>query len=262
MNFQTNDGVNLNYQVYGTGQPVVLIEGFGGYQAIWQSQIKYLVQMNCQVITYDHRSHGQSERTDRNLTIKQLTKDLNGLITYLHLDKPVLIGHSMGASVCYAYLQSFTNVKSVLAIDQSPRMLNDANWKYGFENITATDFKNKLVEANNVHETLHGLDRQVALGLNQARSQYPFDRQANLPLLFDHVQKDWRETISNTEIPLTLVVAKLSPYFDYHFANQFSENNPAINAIVLDNCGHDIMAEIPEAFNQTLRHFIFTSRRK
>lgn len=262
MKFQTSDGVELDYQVRGKGQPVVLIEGFGGYQAIWQAQVDYLLQMNCQVITYDHRNHGMSQRTDKNLTIEQLTADLAGLITYLQLDKPILIGHSMGASVCYAYLKSFSNVKSVLAIDQSPKMLNDNNWKYGFENITESNFSKQLVKTNNIHETLHGLARQVALKVNQARTQYPFDRQSNLPLLFDHVQKDWRQTLLTSKIPISLVVAKMSPYFDYHFAEQFSKRNSKINSVVIDNCGHDIMAEVPEVFDQTLRHFIFSSRKK
>lgn len=61
---------------------------------------------------------------------------------------------------------------------------------------------------------------------------------------------------------MTLVVAKLSPYFDYHFASQLVENNQNIKSVVLDNCGHDIMAEIPDVFNQTLRHFIFSSLKK
>lgn len=262
MNFETSDGVKLNYRVMGNGQPVVLIEGFGGYQEIWQSQVEYLLQMNCQVITYDHRNHGQSERTEKNLTIKQLTKDLADLIAYLHLNKPILIGHSMGGSVCYSYLKSFSNVKSILAVDQSPKMLNDYDWKFGFEDITASNFSQKLTKTDSVHETLHGLNNRVALKLNQVKGQYPFDRRSNLPLLFDHVQKDWRKSLLDTEVPSTLVVAKLSPYFDYHFASRLVENNQNIKSVVLDNCGHDIMAEIPDVFNQTLRHFIFSSLKK
>ena len=34
MDFKTSDGIRINYYVYGTGKPVVLIHGFGGYQQI------------------------------------------------------------------------------------------------------------------------------------------------------------------------------------------------------------------------------------
>ena len=260
MEYLTNDGISLNFQSFGAGQPVILVEGFGGYQEIWQAQIDYLVEMNCRVITYDHRNHGKSQRTSRNLTISQLAKDLAGLIDYLQLKVPILIGHSMGASVCYAYIQKYGNVKAVMAIDQSPKMLNDSEWEYGFENFTSDNFEENISYPNKIHETLHGLNNRVAFSLNKVRSQYPFNRKENVELLKDHFKRDWRPSLINCEIPMTLVLAKESPYFDYHFGDYLVQNKK-ITSIVLDNCGHDIMAEIPEVFNQTLRHFIFTSRR-
>ncbi|MFC2685494.1 MAG: alpha/beta fold hydrolase, partial [Limosilactobacillus oris] len=43
MDFQTSDGVRLNYRIQGQGQPVVLIHGFGGYQQIWCLQVPELL---------------------------------------------------------------------------------------------------------------------------------------------------------------------------------------------------------------------------
>ncbi|APU71815.1 alpha/beta fold hydrolase [Companilactobacillus crustorum] len=262
MKYMTDDKVELDYCDQGQGQPVILVEGFGGYQEIWKLQVKYLLEMNCRVITYDHRNHGRSQRTAANLSIEQLTADLAGLIDYLKLDQPILIGHSMGASVCYDYLSHYQNVDAVMAIDQSPKMLNDVDWPYGFESITNADFSEKLNYPDEVHETLHGLDRRITLALNRVRSQYPFDRNQNMTLLFDHAQKDWRRILLKSSIPVTLVTARQSPYFDYHFADSLVDQNSLIKQVVVDNCGHDIMAEVPELFNQTLRHFIFSSTKK
>ncbi len=262
MEFLTSDKIKLNYHDQGTGQAVVLVEGFGGYQEVWQLQVEYLLAMNCRVITFDHRNHGHSQKTTQNLTLNRLTDDLAELVEYLQLKQPILIGHSMGASVCYDYLSRYQNVKSVMAIDQSPKMLNDSNWSYGFEDITSDNFIEKVTTPNNIHETLHGLDNRIMFNLNNVRSEYPFDRKSTLPLLFDHIQKDWRQTLMKTSIPISLVVAKQSPYFDCKFAQSISENNQNITNVVLENCGHDIMAEIPDVFNQTLRHFIFSSLRR
>ncbi|MQS75807.1 alpha/beta fold hydrolase [Companilactobacillus halodurans] len=262
MKFLTNDKIKLDYQDSGSGQPVILVEGFGGYQEVWQAQVEYLLEMNCRVITYDHRNQGKSQRTDKNLTIEQLVNDLASLIDYLQIKKPILIGHSMGASICYAYLSKYRNVKTVMAIDQSPKMLNGQDWQYGFEDITQENFKAKVTTPNGIHETLHGLDSRISFDLNKVKANYPFDRDKDLPLLFDHIQKDWRDTVLNTKVPINLVVAKESPYFNYRFAQLMSEKNPCISQVVIDDCGHDIMAEVPDIFNQTLRHFIFQSKRK
>jgi len=262
MKFMTSDGITINYHDQGTGQPVVLVTGFGGYQEIWKLQVKYLLAMNCRVITFDHRNHGRSQQTDQGLTIQRLTTDMAELIAYLQLQKPILIGHSMGPSICYSYISRYQNVKAVMAIDQSPKMLNDSTWPYGFEDITLDNFVEKISTPNGIHETLHGLDNRVAFDLNSIRSQFPFQRKDSLPLLFDHLQKDWRQTLLETTVPVTLVVARQSPYFDCKFAGEISENNSQISKVILDNCGHDIMAEIPETFDQILRHFIFSSLRK
>lgn len=261
MKFITSDGVAIDYQDKGIGQPVILIEGFGGYQEIWKLQVEYLIGMNCRVITYDHRNHGKSQRAQKNLTIARLTDDLAELISYLQLKEPVLIGHSMGASIGYSYLSRYHNFKTLMAIDQSPKMLNDAIWPYGFENITSSDFKEQVSVPNTIHETLHGLDRRIIFDLNNARSLNPFDRKNNLGLLYDHIQKDWCATVLKKSKYITMVVAKQSPYFDYHFALNLKQQAPDLKVNVLDNCGHDIMAEIPDVFDQTLRHFIFSSRK-
>lgn len=262
MKFLTNDKVELDYHKYGQGQPVVLVEGFGGYQEIWRLQVDYLTEMNCQVITYDHRNHGHSQRTDKGLQMDRLTDDLSELINYLYLDKPILVGHSMGASICYDYLSRYQNIKALMAIDQSPKTLNDSNWKYGFENLNANNLKKKLSESDKAHETVNGLDNRIVFDLNEAKTKYPFNRISNLPLLLDHAQKDWRKVLLKTQIPIDLVVAKQSPYFNCNFAKKLAGQNSFIKQYCLENCGHDIMAEVPDEFNQTLRHFIFRNLKK
>ncbi|KRK79387.1 alpha/beta fold hydrolase [Companilactobacillus nodensis] len=261
MKFLTDDKVELDYNIYGTGKPVILIAGFGGYQEIWQLQVDYLVKMNYQVITYDHRNHGASERTNTGLTMSRLITDLHELIDYLQLDEPLLIGHSMGASVCYGYLSRYDNVAAVMSVDQTVKMLNDMDWHYGFMNINTDNYRTETSQPADVHETLHGLNFRVMVKLNLAKNKYPFDRVANLPLLFDHVTKDWHETIQKSSHPIMLVAAKESPYYNSDFAKIVADENENVTSAVVDNSGHDIMAEVPDQFNQLLRHFVLSNRR-
>lgn len=39
-----------------------------------------------------------------------------------------------------------------------------------------------------------------------------------------------------------------------------SQQNSKIDHVIVDNCGHDIMAEVPDRFNQLLRHFLLKNR--
>ncbi|WP_125760706.1 alpha/beta fold hydrolase [Companilactobacillus hulinensis] len=261
MKFLTDDEIELDYNVYGTGKPVILIAGFGGYQEIWSLQVDYLVKMNYQVITYDHRNHGASQRTDFGLTMDRLILDLHELIGYLHLDSPLLIGHSMGASVCYGYLAKYDNVAAIMGVDQTGKMLNDSEWKYGFMDINSDNYRDKTSKPADVHETLHGLDSRVFSKLNEVKNKHPFDRVTSLPLLFDHVIKDWREAIEKSSHPVMLMAAKESPYYNFEFAKVIADLGENVTSAIVDNSGHDIMAEVPDQFNQLMRHFVLSNRR-
>ena len=61
MDFQTSDGVRLNYRIQGQGQPVVLIHGFGGYQqfgvsrypSCWQTVTRWLAMTSATMARQD-----------------------------------------------------------------------------------------------------------------------------------------------------------------------------------------------------------------
>lgn len=261
MFIKTSDGIKLNYHVYGSGRPIILIAGFGGYQEIWTAQVDYLVKMGYQVITYDHRNMGQSERTPNGHTLKRLTKDLIELLENLDISDAAFITHSMGSSVLYDLLAINPELISLgIVLDQSPYMLNTADWPYGFMNYTPDNFIDEIKKVPRVHETVNGINPQIANKLSVAKVKYPFSRKDNLDLLQDHVQLDWRDVVGQETEPLMVVASKSSPYYDWHFGEWMANQNDKIETVVLENIGHDIMAEAPQRTNQLIRHFLLKNR--
>lgn len=259
MNFKTSDGIRINYYVYGSGKPVILIHGFGGYQQIWCLQIKNLIQQGYQVITYDQRNHGASSRDQNLTTIEPLIKDLYELMKFLKVENPFLIGHSMGAAVIYGFLTFYPAfpVNGVISIDQSPKMLNTSQWHYGYMDVTRASYKLKLKEHGNVRETLNGVPTQVMSKLEPEKEMFPFIRTENLPLLYDHAKRDWRTTLINTCIPTLLVTANQSPYFNGAFADVISNANPKfVTHQAVDQSGHVIMAEQAKEFNEIMDKYL------
>ena len=94
----------------------------------------------------------------------------------------------MGASVIYGFLSYYTDfpLSGVIAIDQSPKMLNTVQWPYGYMDVTRASYKLKLKEHGNVRETLNGVPSQVISKLEPEKEMFPFIRAENLPLLYDH----------------------------------------------------------------------------
>ncbi|WP_255409173.1 MULTISPECIES: alpha/beta fold hydrolase [Lactobacillus] len=240
---------------------MVFVTGFGGYQEVWSAQVEYFAQMGYQVLTYDHRNFGRSQRTEKGHSLQQLTDDLIELLSFLKIKQAAFVGHSMGGSLLYDLIQTKPEVVALAVIvDQTPFMLNTSDWPYGFMNYTADNYAVAAAKPPAVHETLHGLAPEVALELNNAWVAHPFSRSDNFDLLKEHIVHDWRPVVKNCPVPLGVIAAKQSPYYDTEFTEWMKQVNPAVLTSVVDNCGHDVMAEVPDQFNQILRHFLLKNR--
>ncbi len=83
------------YRTGGDRPPLVLAHGFSDNGACWASLLPEL-SSSFEIITYDARSHGHSGSVARPYNSEDQADDLLALIDQLELERPVLMGHSMG----------------------------------------------------------------------------------------------------------------------------------------------------------------------
>jgi len=91
-------GFNTYYEVYGKGEPLILIHNNGGSIKSFAGQIPYFSNQY-QVIAVDTRAHGKSTDHSDSLTFEQIADDFNALLDSLHLDSTYVIGWSDGGIV-------------------------------------------------------------------------------------------------------------------------------------------------------------------
>ncbi|XP_049599658.1 sn-1-specific diacylglycerol lipase ABHD11 [Syngnathus scovelli] len=117
--------LNLTYDVFdGKGDsaaPLVFLHGLFGSKSNFQSIAKSLVQRTGRkVLTVDSRNHGNSPH-DPQLTYEAMSGDLSHLLAQLHIDKCILIGHSMGGKTAMTFaLTKPTLVERLVVVDISP----------------------------------------------------------------------------------------------------------------------------------------------
>ena len=114
----------------GTGAPVVFIHGWSMSGRFFQRQLAYFAGTH-RVIIPDLRGHGRSEKTTRGHTVPNYAADLHAILAGLSVERPVLVGWSMGAMVGYEYLRAFgpDSVAGLVIVDQPP---SDFAWD-GYE---------------------------------------------------------------------------------------------------------------------------------
>ena len=90
--------IEIHYEEYGAGEPLLLIAGLGANVCDWAPQIPTLTQ-HYRVIAFDNRGAGRSDKPDGTYTISQLASDTAGLMNALGIDSAHVLGHSMGGFV-------------------------------------------------------------------------------------------------------------------------------------------------------------------
>ena len=90
-----NRGFKMYYEVYGKGEPLLIIHGNGGSISNFSNQIPYFSK-KYQVILADSRAHGKSIDHSDSLSYEMLADDLNLLLDSLHKDSCYVIGWSDG----------------------------------------------------------------------------------------------------------------------------------------------------------------------
>jgi pimeloyl-ACP methyl ester carboxylesterase len=98
MSYADVNGINLYYETYGEGRPLVLLHGGLGSGEMFTPVLPAFAQ-NRQVILPDLQGHGRTADVDRPLDVRVMGDDIAALIDHLGLDRPDVVGYSLGGGV-------------------------------------------------------------------------------------------------------------------------------------------------------------------
>jgi len=92
------NGLKLYFETVGTGRPLVLLHGGLGSGEMFGATLAELAERH-QVILPDLQGHGRTADIDRPIDIRLMADDIAGLIDHLKVDKPDVVGYSLGGGV-------------------------------------------------------------------------------------------------------------------------------------------------------------------
>jgi pimeloyl-ACP methyl ester carboxylesterase len=177
--------IELAFEAVGSGPPVVILHGLFGAGRNWAAIAKALGQTHS-VYLPDARNHGASKWAET-MSYPDMARDVLALIQREHLQRPVLIGHSMGGKTAMALALEYPHaVGGVAVIDIAPEPYADQFSPY--------------VSA------MRGLDLAAATSRNEVRLALT-DRLAGAPIdfLMQNLRRrderfDWRINLMATAL--------------------------------------------------------------
>jgi non-heme chloroperoxidase len=123
---RTEDGVDIYYKDWGSGQPIVFHHGWPLSADEWDNQMLFFLERGYRVIAHDRRGHGRSSQPSGGHDMEHYAADMTALVKHLDLERAIHIGHSTGGGECTAYVSRATAgrvAKAVLIAAVTPVMI-------------------------------------------------------------------------------------------------------------------------------------------
>ena len=269
-----SNGDHISYIKEGSGPVVVLLPGWSQSAAQWKHQIDDL-STDHTVYAVDLRGHGESSDAAGGYRIARLAADLREFLDDLDLSDVTLMGHSMGVSVIWAYLDHYGphRVAQLILVDQAPMVTGKPTWSdadkvtYGCLFPDAAGLEG-FVAAVSATDTVDG-HKEIIRGMFTANisedelawiasENLKMPREAAAGLLWDHCLNDWRDVIADIDLP-TLVVGSEASIFSAESQRWIAAQNPNADVVIFeadDGGSHFMFYENPERFNRHVREFL------
>jgi pimeloyl-ACP methyl ester carboxylesterase len=94
------NGINLYYEIHGTGEPLVLLHGGLGASEMFGPALERLAEGH-RVIAVDLQGHGRTADVDRPIRLETMAEDIAALMDHLGIERVDAVGYSLGGGVAF-----------------------------------------------------------------------------------------------------------------------------------------------------------------
>lgn len=256
------NNIDLYYEDYGEGVPLVLIAGLASDSQSWQPILKEL-SLHYRVIVFDNRGVGRTMPQDREMRIQDISDDCISLIKYLRLSSVHLLGHSMGGFIAMdcaiRYPQYIAKVilagtsasncerNNALFLDWSSTMGGKMNSEQWFRNIFYWIFTKKFFEDKEVlNDALH-----FVIKYPYPQTKIAFKNQVNAIEVFNCIND-----LPYITSEILVISGKEDLLFPYLESKKALQTIPNVHFSFVEQAAHSIHTEQPEDFINIIQHFL------
>jgi pimeloyl-ACP methyl ester carboxylesterase len=244
------DGVHIEYQVYGHGEPaVVLVHGWANNANYWNAQLDDL-KARYTVVTLSLAGHGASGRNREDWSMANYGADVAAVARSIPNEKLVLVGHAMGGIVVLEAARTLGNrVIGIIAVDSLKSIGQPPMSKVEFEELVRpfrADFIGHMHDFVAQYLFTKKADpafvRKVADDMGRAAPQVAI---ASLEALYHY---DFA-ALPQIRVPIIAINSDLHMPTD---EARIRKSAPTFRSIVVPGAGHFLMMESPQRFNPIL----------
>jgi|SRR6185437_6269585 len=251
----------LNYKKYGeTGPHLIILHGLFGMLDNWHT-LAVRFAGNFQVWTIDQRNHGKSPHSD-DIDYNIMAKDLLDFCEQHQIEKPVVLGHSMGGKTAMQFALNYPEkISKLIVVDMAPKNYPPGGHDVYIDALQGLDLS-KIKSRKDADEALqqkipNEAVRQFLLK-NLTREGDNYILKMNL----DSLAKNYDKLAANIDIKGKFDKATL--FISGGNSNYILESDmpdilkifPKAQFVIIPGVGHWVHAEAPDVFYETVFKFL------
>ena len=273
-------GIDLFYDDAGRGRAIVFLHGYPFNRSMWREQMDFLSTRDYRCIAPDLRGLGetsaklpfvadaisvepqrQAEAPGTFTTMSEMARDVAGLLDHLKMESAMIVGLSMGGYVALEFIHLFRARVQALVLagaraqaadeaekrsreEQAQRVLAEG---MGFavdsilQNLLASQtFVDKHDVIERVREMILGTDPRGAAAAQRGMA----------------LRRDFADNLHEIDVPTLIIAGREDGVRKPEDAEFLHHRIPNSQLEIIDDAGHLMNMEEPEAFNETLWRFL------
>ncbi|MDP5062449.1 MAG: alpha/beta hydrolase [Maribacter sp.] len=270
-NTKAKEQVDIFYEDYGSGQPVILIHGWPLSRKSWEQQVWKIVEEGYRCISYDRRGFGTSSSPWDSYDYSALASDLNAIIEELDLKDAVIVGFSMGGGEVVRYLTDYGSsriAKAALISSIIPLVKQKPDNPAGvpeeaLDGIIDALQKDRVGFLKEFSKGFYNFEENKGKRISQAQLDYDFtiasfaSPRATIQAALAWMHTDFRPELKNVTVPTLIVHGDADATVPIETsAKQAHEGIKYSTYEVIKGAPHGLNVTHPEELNEILISFL------
>ncbi|MGC2813008.1 MAG: alpha/beta fold hydrolase [Bradyrhizobium sp.] len=243
------DGINLYYEVHGSGPALILTHGYSSTSAMWEGQVDALSKHH-KLVLWDMRGHGQSDYPDDPSAYSEAhtVADMAALLDEVGARQAIVGGLSLGGYMSLAFYRVHPErVRALLIIDTGPGFKKDdarAAWNTRAHDTGDRFEREGLTVLKSASRERSTVSHRDASGLAHAARGMLTQRDARVI-----------ESLPDIKVPSLVVVgADDAPFLAA--SDYMAAKIPGARKLVIPAAGHAVNIDQPQAFVDAVLPFL------
>jgi 3-oxoadipate enol-lactonase len=257
--------INIYYEIHGKGEPLVLIYGYGGHSGLWFRQIPILSK-KYQVIAFDNRGVGRSDKQDIPYTMAMMAGDIAGLLDIIGIDAAHIFGISMGGMIAQHFALNYpqrvinlilgcTTCGGIHMIQPEPESMAALFDFERMKKMTPEEVVRQAMPFCYSQEFIEKypdiVDKRVAKQLEYPTPPHGMTRQAEA--ILGH---DTYELLPKIKLPTLVIAGDNDRLIPVENSRILASRIPEAELVIIKGAGHEFFIEDAEEANKIILGFL------